>query len=633
MKTLLTLWMGLGVWTLAGPVAALADGTPTAPASQAEVNSGTLGTKYVSPKTLANWTPANVFTSLAVSNSPTDNLGLSSTTNGDTITLKLGTGNVVTTNYIGRQTEIVGWMTNSLTASGFTPSTYNGTFTWVNALNAYSNSAGHTLAYYDPITYTGWDLNTTIDFAGNVDFASGDTATNSFTPLYANKFSAVNGSVAGEIYWNATFQTNLVPNFDIVTTNAISATNSASGYAGTFFGVTENNFWTNGTLNAQPMPAPLYGWNAYGNDIDAPSFAPTENAVTNTEIYYNAIGLSKYIRYFMLDNGWSYGLRDANGNIVWVTNNFSQGIPWLANYTHTNVLGGKFWLWRKLNERDYAQQDAAYFTTNYMIDGISLDGGFADTSDETFQTLGERLIAAFREASIAARRPVAIHLNHGSYNRFDPFLAQADAWTVGFDGKTFGAPPLVCWTNFIQIFDSNAPAIPYMGNGHWFQFSTMAMFGASNNVPCNTNMLSAFLSQAAVAPMSFFLCQTSRIDGLTLPYLTNTLWYSLHQFGGARPGFRLLQNTNVEIWGRHVDLYGGSVALSFWNKRNDGISSPLTVTWQELNLAPNIQCAVRVVFTNGTTAPTSPAFTNAASITTTVNTNSANLFILTPIWP
>lgn len=38
------------------PLVALADGTPTIPATQAEVNAGTIHNKYVAPDTLKNWT-------------------------------------------------------------------------------------------------------------------------------------------------------------------------------------------------------------------------------------------------------------------------------------------------------------------------------------------------------------------------------------------------------------------------------------------------------------------------------------------------------------------------------------------------------------------------------------------------
>lgn len=45
---------------LLAPWTVLADGTPTAPATQAEVNAGTLTTKFVSPKTLSGYTGTNV---------------------------------------------------------------------------------------------------------------------------------------------------------------------------------------------------------------------------------------------------------------------------------------------------------------------------------------------------------------------------------------------------------------------------------------------------------------------------------------------------------------------------------------------------------------------------------------------
>jgi hypothetical protein len=108
------------------PCAALADGTPVAPASQTEVNAGTVTHKYVSPATLAAWTgagsgPTNGITQPQLQGSLTSGTnnyaGTNATLSGTVSAVSAGLGSAIVTNTftVGTLSAATAWVTNMVT--------------------------------------------------------------------------------------------------------------------------------------------------------------------------------------------------------------------------------------------------------------------------------------------------------------------------------------------------------------------------------------------------------------------------------------------------------------------------------------------------------------------------------------
>lgn len=152
---LLILTLLLNVWTVVLPPRALADGTPVVPASQAEVNAGTIHTKFVAPDTLKNWSgePANAGTNVYYISYTHTNFS------DDTNNLFVTGAGTAAANVQYRFKQLIftnGWMFTNLTGTGFLCSDKGGNAIGSNAQNPYfmgpTTNNDNTAWYYSPIS-------------------------------------------------------------------------------------------------------------------------------------------------------------------------------------------------------------------------------------------------------------------------------------------------------------------------------------------------------------------------------------------------------------------------------------------------------------------------------------------------
>ena len=88
------------------------------------------------------------------------------------------------------------------------------------------------------------------------------------------------------------------------------------------------------TIAQQLMPACPLTVNSYSHWQPLPGNPPNENGLTNEMLQMSTNGMvAAGYNWYFLDDGW--GARDSQNNLVWQTNNFPHGLPWLIGFAHS----------------------------------------------------------------------------------------------------------------------------------------------------------------------------------------------------------------------------------------------------------------------------------------------------------
>lgn len=419
---------------------------------------------------------------------------------------------------------------------------------------------------------------------------------------------------------------------------------SASGVNGTWS--------TNGTLITSDAEAslPQIMWNSYNSDIfvtnaDGVKF-PTEAQLTNTAMFYKAIGLSpQYVKDFMLDSGWSYST-NTSGVLITTPSRFPDGIPFISNWLHTNLAGSRFWLlacpgvyWNTNRGVDgvtvegiygYEQNNATAFLQTYGIDGLSFneDGAGAVPKPLNPENAGSRDIAIFRDTAINLNHPISIMWNHANTPLAQRYLVQGVSGDICEDGPGYGFPAVREWAWFCSTYDAPAGTggisvqLPYV-TPHWHPcFTTTGLFQG------NTNMLKGFLCQMAVAPARFYISETTQVAQVEYLLTNNNWYYGVFHTMPLVGGKTLSVCPTNEVAYRPIGSgpYLGSTFVSFWNKDTNSISPTLIASLAQMGLNPSSNYRALDIFAN-TNCLVSDGVLSVGAITN----GSGMGFILTPL--
>jgi hypothetical protein len=376
------------------------------------------------------------------------------------------------------------------------------------------------------------------------------------------------------------------------------------------------------TISDPDASLPGYLWNSYNSDV-CPN-PPTEAGMSNAIVYYKAIGMTPaYVRDFMFDAGWSSGT-NSSGVLIATNTRFTAGsTAFIANYVHTNVTGGRFWLLAMVGKyihgsmdtagiQGYETANATAFIKDYHIDGLSLD---ADGSGEaaapaTQQGQGQVEMASFLDAAIAANRPLVIMWNVARTPSAQRFIVQAVSGDICPDGPGITRDATTEWKSLTNIWDGYiTKQLPYV-NTHWHPcYTTTGLFQG------NTNMVRGFLCQMGLAPFRCYLSTTSYVASVAYLLTNNAFYYDVLREREVMPGKVVASCKTNEIGYRPLPTIGG-YWVSFWNKDTKSISPTMTFsltnnglngTWYAYDPFANTNCIVTGSMSVG-------GITNASSV-------------------
>jgi hypothetical protein len=137
----------------------------------------------------------------------------------------------------------------------------------------------------------------------------------------------------------------------------------------------------------------------------------------------------------------------------------------------------------------------------------------------------------------------------------------------------------------------------------------------------NTNELMGALNYLSIVPSRFFFAVTN-YTAAELAVVTNQAWYSVFKDQAGLTGWLVQSNTldGSQIWARH--LFNGKVAVCFYDPRGSNSTFTCSTAW--LGIPTNTQVIYQSPW-RGTNCVIQQ------SISANLATNTADLFVLTPI--
>ena len=335
---------------------------------------------------------------------------------------------------------------------------------------------------------------------------------------------------------------------------------------------------------------------------------------------------------FIINNWWA-PTNDANGNICFDPLIFNgidgpiQTAEQWTNFVTTNGfrVGFQIQLWDIVGgtsiESNWAKV-CSHMVKDWGSTFVLFDAG---TTTQPQRFAMERAARTLRQICFTNKLQ-DIHLSISAAavpgeNAFQPYIATiGNSWTLSFDG--IDLEPFQGWGDLLSHNVKMLATSQYVGPGHTYNENELLRFHGQ------TNMFKGALGSRAMGPAAIFLSDTN-LTQLELALLTNSLFRRIHQDPLVNVG-RVVWTTNNgtstgEVWLR--DLTDGQKAVMLLNKGTNISAIPFNVPFRVLGLGgPGASYLFTDVWPQTN-------FTATSSLVRTLETNSADLFIVTPIQP
>jgi alpha-galactosidase len=329
-------------------------------------------------------------------------------------------------------------------------------------------------------------------------------------------------------------------------------------------------------------------WNQFGVKVD-------EAAVRGAAEALVKLGLRDLgYRYVVIDDGWSLGSRDGNGDLAADPLRFPGGIKALADQVH--ALGLKLGIYSDAAEKTcggflgslgHEDQDAAQWA-RWGLDFLKYDYCNAPADQATAIERYARMGAALKKTG----RPFLYSLCEWGGRAPHLWGRQAGGhqWRVSgdlFDSWTdcYVDPPGWWAMGLDSQFDKAAALAPHGGPGGWNDLDMLVVGlkkgghiggGGLNALESRTHMT---LFSLACSPLMIG-CDLRSINDADLRLLDNPEVLAVNQDPLGRPGRRALRRGSLEAWTK--PLADGSTAIALFNRGSQG--ADLSVGAAELGL-------------------------------------------------
>jgi alpha-galactosidase len=329
---------------------------------------------------------------------------------------------------------------------------------------------------------------------------------------------------------------------------------------------------------------PPMGWNSWNK------FAcnVSENLIKETADAIIATGMKDAgYEYIVIDDCWQVS-RDAEGNIIPDAKRFPSGMRALADYVHSKGL--KFGLYSDAGtktcqgrpgskgfETKDTQQYAAWGIDYLKYDWCSTEG---QNTHEAYTKMSRALQAS--------GRPIVFSICE--WGGTQPWL-----WApgVGHLWRTTGDIQ-DCWDcnqpwggmGWIHILDLQAELHPYAGPGHW---NDPDMLEVGNGKMTTAEYRSHFSFWCLLAAPLMAGNDLRAMTAETKEILTNKEVIAIDQDPLGMQGRKIADGGATEVWMKPLSQSARAVIL--FNRGS--VAAPITVSWEQLGLAPGVEAQVR----------------------------------------
>ncbi len=364
---------------------------------------------------------------------------------------------------------------------------------------------------------------------------------------------------------------------------------------------------------AKTPPMGWNSWNKFACNVSEKLIKETADELVSTGMK------DAGYEYIVIDDCWQVS-RDTSGNIVPDSNRFPSGMKALADYVHSRGL--KFGLYSdagtktcqgRPGSKGFEEKDAQQYAA-WGVDYLKYD--WCSTEGQDTREAYSKMSRALR----AAGRPIVFSICE--WGSSQPWL-----WApgVGHLWRTTGDIQ-DCWDcsqpwggmGLIHIIDLQAELFPYSGPGHW---NDPDMLEVGNGKMTIAEYRSHFSFWCLLAAPLMAGNDLRNMTPQIKEILTNKEVIAIDQDPLGMQGRKVFDGGATEVWMK--PLSGTARAVILFNRGS--VVAPITVTWEQIGLAPGVEAQVRDLWVKKDLGPTNGRFTAK------VNPHDVALIRVTPL--
>ena len=332
---------------------------------------------------------------------------------------------------------------------------------------------------------------------------------------------------------------------------------------------------------AKTPPMGWNSWNKFACNVSEKLIKETADAMVET-------GMKEAgYEYVVIDDCWQVS-RDTAGNIIPDAARFPSGMKALADYVHSKGL--KFGLYsdagtatcqKRPGSKGFEEKDAKQYAS-WGIDYLKYD--WCSTQGQDTREAYTLMSKALR----AAGRPIVFSICE--WGGTQPWL-----WApgIGHLWRTTGDIQ-DCWDcsqpwggmGLVHIIDLQADLHPYAGPGHW---NDPDMLEVGNGHMTISEYRTHFSFWCLLAAPLMAGNDLRQLTPETKEILLNKEVIAVDQDPLGMQGRKVFDGGAVEVWMK--PLSGTARAVILFNRGS--AASPISVSWEQIGLAPGIDAQVR----------------------------------------
>jgi alpha-galactosidase len=348
---------------------------------------------------------------------------------------------------------------------------------------------------------------------------------------------------------------------------------------------------------AKTPPMGWNSWNKFACNVSESLIKESADALVSTGMK------DAGYEYIVIDDCWQVS-RDPDGNIVPDPKRFPSGMKALADYVHSKGL--KFGIYSdagtktcqgRPGSKGFETKDAQQYAS-WGVDYLKYD--WCNTQGQD----AHEAYAKMSKALQASGRPIVFSICE--WGGAQPWL-----WApgIGHLWRTTGDIQ-DCWDcsqpwggmGFIHILDLQTDLHPYAGPGHW---NDPDMLEVGNGKMTTAEYRSHFsfwcLLAAPLMAGNDLRAMTPEIKEI----LANKEVIAVDQDPLGMQGRKIVDNGATEVWMKPLSRSARAVIL--FNRGS--VAAPITVSWEQLGLAPGVEAQIRDLWAKKDLAPSKGPFT------------------------
>ncbi|HEV2210865.1 MAG TPA: NPCBM/NEW2 domain-containing protein [Verrucomicrobiae bacterium] len=348
--------------------------------------------------------------------------------------------------------------------------------------------------------------------------------------------------------------------------------------------------------NGQALTPPM-GWNSWYKFLG--NYNETIIRQTADSMVTNGLVAAGY-RYLNLDDCWTQGARDGNGNLLAGTN-FPSGMAANAAYIHGD--GMKAGIYSGVPSGGYC---GAYTLVGHEIQDVNefVSWGYDFLKCDSANSESNE-IWLVQTAISRANQNMLLSLSDGHFETWMPGLG--NMWRISGDTSD-------SWSATMTVLDNMNQSWRYAGPGHWNDADMLQVY--VNGGMSDTEYRSHFSMWCITAAPLLLAMDVRSISAAALQIVTNAELIAVDQDAAGVQGHKVAVSAgtggNLEVWMKPLGTDGTTKAVALLNRSS--VAANITAYWTNIDLNPNFSATIRDLWLHGSLGSGTGSFTtNVAS--------------------